>query len=167
MHPPRALQQVNGRLSWNNADSCQADCALPFLSCPPFEPGLPACNGLGVCYNSLGSCACTKGYAGPDCSRCAADYKRVGGFCVAAAALAPTRTCVGAACSGNVTTGLPLVSMAPRSLVGGQAAVATVVLATMVLVLCAALHVHRARWRRLLADHEAAVIKEAGTYVAG
>jgi hypothetical protein len=83
-----------------------------------------------------------------------------------AATLAPLRSCVGSACSGNVTTGLPLLAALPRSLLGGQVAVAVVVLATLGLVAVAAVCVYRARWRRLVYDHECAGIKGGAEYQA-
>lgn len=154
----RVHLQVNERLSWNNPDSCPADCALPFLSCPPFDTdGLP-CNGRGVCYNSIGSCACTKGYAGSDCSSCAVGFKRVNGFCVSATALMPQRLCGSEVCIGNLTDGSSLAVIPPRrSMAAGQAAVIAVVLSSMLLVAGAAVVVYRKRWGDLMDDRSAAV----------
>jgi hypothetical protein len=160
------VHQVNERLSWNNPDSCPADCALPFLSCPPFNTSQPPCNGMGVCYNSIGSCSCTTGYAGSDCSICALNFKRVNGFCVAEQQIAP-RTCLNAACNASLNAGtslLPQVVTAPRSLAGGQAAVATVMVGTMLVVIGAAVVVYRKRQEWLMAEHEAAARQEAENY---
>lgn len=147
--------QVNERLSWNNPDSCQADCPQPFLSCPPFDTTQTPCNGLGVCYNSIGSCACTSGYAGPDCSLCATGYKRVNGFCVAALAIAPLR-------SDTYRDGAALaVIPPPRSMVAGQVAVTVVVLAAMALVAVAAVFVYRANFRQKLRQNAEDVAAQA------
>jgi hypothetical protein len=156
------LLQVSERLSWNNPDSCPADCAMPFLSCPPFNATLPPCNGLGVCYNSIGSCACTKGYAGLDCSSCAVGYKRINGYCVAAVALVPERLCAGGVCVDSLKDSVALaVVTLPRSVVPGQAAVAVVVLVTMALMAGAAVFVYRARYKSLLFMHAQEVAERA------
>jgi hypothetical protein len=108
--------QVNERPAPGNPRSCHEDCPFPYLTCPPFlpppqnggsssggggsgtappSPPRPSpCNGVGTCHTALGACACFRGYAGPDCGRCALGYKRVshagavGGWsCVSARAL--------------------------------------------------------------------------------
>lgn len=159
-HP--CCTQVNERLSWNNPDSCQADCALPFLSCPPFNSSLLPCSGRGVCYNSLGSCACSTGYAGADCSSCALGYKRVGSYCVIGVALLPARSCAGAGCAGNLTTSEPLQGGGARhTLASGVAAVLSVAIGCMALAAVAAGIVARLRRRRLLAEYRDSVSRQA------
>ncbi|KAF8062687.1 Papln [Scenedesmus sp. PABB004] len=157
--------QVNERVSWNNPDSCPADCALPFLSCPPFNASGAACAGRGVCFNSIGACSCATGYTGADCSMCALDYKLVNSFCVAAAALAPRSACAGASCAGGTAVLTVTKSLAElgaqRSLAGGAAAVACVTLGSLAAVAGAALLVRRARHRHLLREYEAQVQSKA------
>jgi hypothetical protein len=110
----------------NPNEGCPADCAFPFLSCPPYAapdnnstrfPGWldsgknsssssssetaastkpPSCSGFGACFNALGACSCYAGYAGPDCGACARGYARVGGYCVTI----PRAPAARAACAG-------------------------------------------------------------------
>lgn len=84
--------QANERVSADARESCPADCALPFVPCPPFSSDAAPCNGLGVCHTAIGACICTRGYIGDDCSICAAGYKRINGYCIASRAIAPPRT---------------------------------------------------------------------------
>lgn len=111
-----------------------------------------------MCYNSLGSCACSKGYAGADCSSCAAGYKRVNDYCVAAVVLAPPRLCPGGVCSASELS-LALIPP-PRSMAEGQIAVTVVVGGCMALVALAAVVVHKQRRQFLeLKDRKAMDIK--------
>lgn len=139
---------MNERVTANNPGSCQADCALPFLSCPPFNSNLKPCNGLGVCYNSVGQCACTKGYAGADCSSCAVGYKRVNGFCVASVAIAPKRM-VGVG-DGSLLAVVP----PPRSMEGGKAAVLGTIFGSMAFVGLTLLVQRRVRHKAFLKEYK-------------
>jgi len=72
-----------------------------------------------------------------------------------------------AACNASLNAGtslLPQVVTAPRSLAGGQAAVATVMVGAMLVVIGAAVIVYRKRQEWLMAEHEAAARQEAENY---
>lgn len=149
--------QVNERVSADPRDSCVADCALPFLLCPPFDSTSPPCNGLGVCHNSIGACICTKGYIGPDCSLCAAGFKRVNGFCIAAAVLAPPRIGSG--------SNLLVVPADQCSLFSSKSAVIGVSVTVVLLMLLCAFWMSRMRQKACVkaydADMAAAALAEA------
>jgi hypothetical protein len=139
------LPQINERETVSNPNSCQADCAMPFLQCPPFAlKDAPTCNGLGVCHNSLGACVCTKGYSGDDCSVCAAGFKRINGFCVAGTAIAPPRTGTGS---------LLVVLPERRSMFESKSAIVGVAVSCVGLALVGAYFVDRGRHRALLRMH--------------
>jgi hypothetical protein len=92
--------QVNERETVDNTDSCDADCQMPFLTCPPFNISLPTCRGLGSCYSSIGACSCFTGYMGDDCSSCASGYRQVRNSCVAMSYLTASiaKACTGTGC---------------------------------------------------------------------
>lgn len=124
---------MNERVSYANPSSCPQDCALPFLSCPLGKDSQQPCSGKGSCYNSVGSCSCTTGYSGTDCSACALNYKLVNGYCVSAQLLAPPRIA-----STDLTTGeqmLVQVLGQPRSLLAGKLAVTLTTVCAMLLML--------------------------------
>lgn len=155
--------QVNERPSWSNPNSCQADCALPFLSCPAVNGSQVPCNSRGVCFNSLGSCSCTTGYAGADCSSCALNYKSINGFCVAVHLLAPQRSL-----SSNLTTSKSLLAQLSRhrSMTGGQAAVTVVMVGSMLVVAGAAWVVWKRRTRYLMQEYEEQLKNQVESYYA-
>lgn len=149
------LRQVNERISANNPDSCPADCTLPFLSCPPFNNNAKPCSALGVCYNSVGQCACTKGYAGTVCSSCAVGYKRLNGFCVASVVIAPKRML------GVDDGSLLAVVPPPQSMEGGRSAVLGVIFGSMGFVLLGILVQRRVRHKAFLKEYREDVERQA------
>lgn len=155
--------QVNERPPWSNPNSCQADCALPFLSCPAVNGSQAPCNSRGVCFNSLGSCSCTTGYTGADCSSCALNYKSINGFCVAVHLLAPQRSL-----SSNLTTSKSLLAQLSRhrSMTGGQAAVTVVMVGSMLVVAGAAWVVWKRRTRYLMQEYEEQLKNQVESYYA-
>ncbi|KAF6252354.1 hypothetical protein COO60DRAFT_1644127 [Scenedesmus sp. NREL 46B-D3] len=128
------------------------DCALPFLSCPAVNGSQAPCNARGVCFNSLGSCSCTTGYTGTDCSSCALNYKSINGFCL----------------SSNLTTSSSLLAQLSRhrSMAGGQAAVTAVVVGSMLVVAGAAWVVWRRRTKCLMRDYEEQLKSQVESYFA-
>ena len=57
---------------------------MPYVVCPIPTGSLSMCGGTprGQCLTSSGACACSTGYSGVDCGKCALGYSREGMRCV-------------------------------------------------------------------------------------
>ncbi|DBB00425.1 TPA: hypothetical protein ACH3X3_002146 [Trebouxia sp. C0006] len=68
----------------NATGGCPEDCFVPYVVCPIPTGSLSMCGGTprGQCLTSSGACACSTGYSGVDCGKCALGYSREGMRCV-------------------------------------------------------------------------------------
>jgi hypothetical protein len=61
---------------------CSADCTFGRLACPTgvnATGSTAVCSGSGACLPASGTCACFKGYTGPACQGCTANFVRLSG----------------------------------------------------------------------------------------
>jgi len=68
-----------GSATHNVASECPADCPA-YIGCP--SSAGKTCSGNGDCATASGECKCKTGYAGDDCSVCAAGFLSANGLCV-------------------------------------------------------------------------------------